>query len=467
MESLENLVDNFHDRRTPLSKVALVTAVSMAIFAVSFASGIFGPAAAILAEQFTSSETLVQLGVSLFVAGFAAGPLVWGPIAEVVGMKTPLVVGTLGCALFHIPFGLAKNLSTILVSRFLAGAFGSSVLALGSGLVVKPYTAIPRGIALACCATSINFGAVLAPIVASYVLHGRDWRFLAWIVLVLVACMAPALFFLKEEPASKSAPTAVDNDEERVHDVSTKKPRVRCMDFARIHLTRPIVLFCKEPILIIMTVHLTFVYGLLYMSFQLFPLAYKERGWADTASTLPLLAVAIGLLASLVGVAAFMTTWFKRKWQQNEGVTNPEHSLPPMMAGAVILPPALLWFGWSMRTSWVCQALASGFIGFALQLIFISGILYLVDVYRVRIVPAMSIHVTVRSIFAASFPLWTKGMYDSLGIKWTASVLAGFSLLLAPFPFLFFMYGTRIRGWSKFTEKATVEDRRMSTLCYD
>ncbi|EEU35913.1 uncharacterized protein NECHADRAFT_35082 [Fusarium vanettenii 77-13-4] len=433
----------------------------MAIFAVSFASGIFGPAAVILAEEFTASETLVQLGVSLFVAGFAAGPLVWGPIAEVVGMKRPLIVGTLGCALFHIPFGLAKNLSTILVSRFLAGAFGSSVLALGSGLVVKPYTAIPRGIALACCATSINFGAVLAPIVASYVLDKRDWRFLAWIVLVLVACMVPALFFLKEEQASKSAATAVGLNGEGSNHSSTKKPRMRCIDFARIYLTKPIVLFCKEPILIIMTVHLTFVYGLLYMSFQLFPLAYKERGWADTTSTLPLLAVAIGLLASLVAVAAFMTTWFKQQWQRDDGVTNPEHCLPPMMAGAVILPPALLWFGWSMRTSWVCQALASAFIGLGLQLIFISGILYLVDVYKVRIVPAMSIHVTVRSIFAASFPLWTKGMYDSLGIEWTASVLAGFSLVLAPFPFLFFMHGTRIRGWSKFTEKATVAGRRM------
>ncbi|KAI8721545.1 MFS domain-containing protein [Fusarium sp. LHS14.1] len=364
----------------------------MAIFAVSFASGIFGPAAAILAEQFTASETLEQLGISLFVAGFAAGPLVWGPIAEVVGMKTPLIVGTLGCALFHIPFGLAKNLSTILVSRFLTGAFGSAVLALGSGLVVKPYTAISRGIALACCATSINFGAVLAPIVASYMLDRRDWRFLAWIVLVLVACMVPALLFIKEEPA-----TAVDKNEERGNHPSTKKPRVRCMDFAQIYLTRPVVLFCKEPILIIMTVHLTFVYGLLYMSFQLFPLAYRERGWADTTSTLPLLAVAIGLLASLVAVVAFMTTWFKRQWQQNDGVTNPEHCLPPMMAGAIILPPALLWFGWSMRTSWVCQALASAFIGFGLQLIFISGILYLVDAYQLCIVPAMSIHVTAET----------------------------------------------------------------------
>ncbi|KAL2670119.1 hypothetical protein Neosp_015000 [[Neocosmospora] mangrovei] len=278
MDTRDDSVDTFHDRRTPLAKVALVTTVSMAIFAVSFASGIFGPAVVILAEEFTASETLVQLGVSLFVTGFAAGPLVWGPIAEVVGMKRPLIVGTLGCALFHIPFGLAKKISTILVSRFLAGAFGSSVLALGSGLVVKPYTAIPRGIALACCATSINFGAVLAPIVASYVLHERDWRFLAWIVLILVACMVPALFFLKEEQASKSAATAVGLNGEGSNHSSTKKPRMRCMDFARIYLTKPIVLFCKEPILIIMTVHLTFVYGLLYMSFQLFPLAYKERG---------------------------------------------------------------------------------------------------------------------------------------------------------------------------------------------
>ncbi|KAH7177107.1 hypothetical protein EDB81DRAFT_632296 [Dactylonectria macrodidyma] len=87
-----------------------------------------------------------------------------------------------------------------------------------------------------------------------------------------------------------------------------------------------------------------------------------------------------------------------------------------------------------MRTFWVCQALASAFIGFGLQLIFISGILYPVDVHTVHVVSAKSMHVTVRCIFAASFPLWTKEMYNALGIEWTATVLAGFSLPLTPSP---------------------------------
>lgn len=438
------------DSRSPLAKAAVVATACVAILAVSFASSVFGPAAATVAEQYKASEITVQLGVSLFVAGFAAGPLLWGPIAEVIGITRPLVIGTLGCALFHIPLGLANSLPTVLVSRFLAGAFGSSVLALGSGLVVKQYTGIPRAIALACCATSINVGAVVGPIVANYVLAWKDWQSLAWVVLILFGCIAPTLFFLRPWTTKSNAPSVVHDQGLCIQPLAMGW-RVRCLVFLRIHLTKPFVLFIKEPILVILTVHLTFVYGLLYMSFQLFPLAYVERGWPSTSSTLPLLAVAIGLLASLVAVIVFMATWYRRRWEQNACLSIPEHHLPPMISGAIVLPPALLWFGWSMQTSWVSQAIASAFIGFGLQLIFISGISYLVEVYSSHIVSAMSIHVTFRCVFAATFPLWTKVMHKALGIEWTATVLSGFALLLTPFPVLFFTYGKRIRKWSRFT----------------
>jgi hypothetical protein len=124
-----------------------------------------------------------------------------------------------------------------------------------------------------------------------------------------------------------------------------------------------------------------------------------------------------------------------------------------MILGACLLPPALLWFGWSMATHWFSQVVASLFIGLGLQLVFISGIVYIVDVYMTNVVSAISIHVTIRSIFAASFPIWTRAMYDALGVEWMATALAGFAAVMMPFPILFFVYGPTIRSWSRYSVK--------------
>ena len=122
-----------------------------------------------------------------------------------------------------------------------------------------------------------------------------------------------------------------------------------------------------------------------------------------------------------------------------------------MALGTVILPPALLWFGWSGGAHWASQVVASYFIGLGLQLIFIAGITYIVDVYQESANSAMSIHVVVRSLVASSFPLFATAMYDRLGVAWASSVLALLSLIMAPAPILFWIYGSRIRSWSHFS----------------
>jgi hypothetical protein len=41
-------------------------------------------------------------------------------------------------------------------------------------------------------------------------------------------------------------------------------------------------------------------------------------------------------------------------------------------------------------------------------------------------------------------------MYDKLGYQWATALLAFLTLAMLPFPYLFFKFGKRIRGQSKF-----------------
>ncbi|KAK5002018.1 hypothetical protein LTR16_008020, partial [Cryomyces antarcticus] len=80
-----------------------------------------------------------------------------------------------------------------------------------------------------------------------------------------------------------------------------------------------------------------------------------------------------------------------------------------------------------------------------------SGVFtFLVDCYPLYAASALAANSFARSSFAAAFPLFGVQMYNKLGYQWASSLLAFLALAMAPFPYLFFMYGKRLRGHSKF-----------------
>uniref|UniRef100_A0A8H7K730 Major facilitator superfamily (MFS) profile domain-containing protein n=1 Tax=Bionectria ochroleuca TaxID=29856 RepID=A0A8H7K730_BIOOC len=459
--SLLDSKDPDHPRNwSTVAKVSFCTIVCAAVFGVSFASSILGPAASIVAHQYQVSEIIMQLGVSLFVAGFAAGPLVWGPFAEAFGNRTTLIIGVILCGVWQIPLGVANNVPTILVARFLAGSFGSSITTVSSGILTDLYDPIPRGTTLAFAAVSINLGSSFAPIVASYLTIEHSWRWLAWIPLIYFGCLTLiVLLFLREsDPSRILAARQIrgrqdgSSDEEEHSTTNPRSPVRQSHELLVKYLKKPVLLFAQEPILIILTIYMAFVYGLLYLSYQLFPIAFRTRGWSAPAATLPFISVAIGLFSSVAVIAIYMNTWYKRKWLERGQISTPEDCLPPMILGSVVLPPAIFWFGWTLDSHPISQLLAAGFIGLGLQLVFTMGVVYIVNVYRAHVVSAFAIHITVRSLVASTFPIWTQSMYLGLGFRNMTNVLGAFAALMLPFPLLFFFYGPRIRSWSRYSE---------------
>lgn len=49
-----------------------------------------------------------------------------------------------------------------------------------------------------------------------------------------------------------------------------------------------------------------------------------------------------------------------------------------------------------------------------------------------------------------AFPLFIVQMYEGLGIGWATSLLGFVSLALTPIPFLFYIFGPRLRARSKY-----------------
>lgn len=63
--------------------------------------------------------------------------------------------------------------------------------------------------------------------------------------------------------------------------------------------------------------------------------------------------------------------------------------------------------------------------------------------------PCLSLILT-RGVLTAAFPLFGIQMYEKLGYQWATGLLAFLTLVMLPFPYLFFKYGKRIRAKSRF-----------------
>lgn len=105
------------------------------------------------------------------------------------------------------------------------------------------------------------------------------------------------------------------------------------------------------------------------------------------------------------------------------------------------------------------------------MLVFTGIFTFLVDAYPQYAASAMAANSFARCSFAgtsssllrlqttvtdnriAAFPLFGIQMYEKLGYQWASSVLAFLTVAMAPFPYLFFRYGKKLRAKSKFASK--------------
>jgi DHA1 family multidrug resistance protein-like MFS transporter len=208
-----------------------------------------------------------------------------------------------------------------------------------------------------------------------------------------------------------------------------------------------------EPILILLTIYMSFITGLIFLLFEGYPLSFHvERGWSPWKASLAFLPLIGGVILGIVANVAYSLLFYKKQIEKDdEKEIAPEQRLPPMIFAAPILPAGLFWFAFTspVSTTWAAQIVSGVPIGIAIFVILTQGLKYIVDVYLICANSAISLNTFSRSSVAAAFPLFASAMYQKLGVRWTSIVLACISLGLAPIPLIFYIWGERIRKWSK------------------
>lgn len=219
------------------------------------------------------------------------------------------------------------------------------------------------------------------------------------------------------------------------------------------YLIRPFVLL-TTPICFLVAIYASFVYGILYLTLAVFPVAFSMvRGWNLLVSALPYIALFVGVIMG-VAVNIVCQRFYIERLRANNYRPVPEARLIPMMIGSIFFAAGLFIFGWTSRPNvhWMATMVGIASMGLGFFTIFQAALNYLVDTFQKFSASAVAANTFLRSVLAGTFPLFARYMFLGLGMGWAGSLLGFISVAMIPIPYMFYVFGPRIRArgkWSK------------------
>lgn len=165
------------------------------------------PAFGAMGEHLQISAGAVGASLSVFLAGFALGQLVWGPLSDRLGRKPILLAGlslfVLGCAgMFWV-----DSAAQLLALRFIQAIGVCSAAVSWQALVIDRYPADKAHRVFASIMPLMSLSPALAPLLGALVLNHVGWQAIFSVLLaVSLALLLPTLFLRSAPKRLTQAP---------------------------------------------------------------------------------------------------------------------------------------------------------------------------------------------------------------------------------------------------------------------
>ncbi|KAF2200331.1 MFS general substrate transporter [Delitschia confertaspora ATCC 74209] len=455
----ESQEDPLNPRNLPDGrKWTLLGFVAAISFLSPLASSICAPTVPFINEAFgNTSSILSSFVVSVFVLGFAFGPLFLSPLSEIFGRSIVLNISNVLFVAMNLGCALTPNFEGLIIMRFFSGIGGSACQTIGSGVIADLFLAEQRGLATAMYGMGILFGPTLGPILGGFIAQRAGWRWDFWVVFIASAVVTALLFVLNKETNPVVLIEAktqrlrkelnrpdLQNAYTHQKDASTLRRR----NILQQGLIRPLKLLFTSPIVFLLSLYISFVFGLLYLLFTTITTVYiNTYGWDPEMCGLAFLGIGIGNFAGMIFVGKYSDATIIRLSKRNGNVYEPEMRLPTCLYFGCLVPISFFWYGWATKghTHWIVPIIGLLPFGAGIMGIFTPIQTYLIDAFPMYAASAVAALTALRCLFGAVLPLAAPSMYEELGLGWGNSLLGFIAIAMIPFPALIYRYGGYIR----------------------
>ena len=134
------------------------------------------PAFPSVAASFDTDVSSVQLTMTTFLIGIAAGQILWGPTADRFGRRRPLIFGLGLYILASLLITIAPSFWALVALRVLQGLGGASGIVIGRAIVRDMFSGADLARAMSIVVSIFAVTPVVAPMVGSLILFVAPWQ---------------------------------------------------------------------------------------------------------------------------------------------------------------------------------------------------------------------------------------------------------------------------------------------------
>lgn len=331
-------------------KKAFVVVQIMILTCVTYmGASIYTPGQEYIQQEFHVGHVVGTLNLSMYVLGYGLGPMIFSPLSESarMGRQHIYIVTLFLFMLFQIGAATVHNIGGLIVIRFISGVLCSPALATGAGSMGDFIVPERVPIFIGLWAVGAVAAPVMAPLLGAAITVAKNWRWIFWLLMWLVAATLLVLvaFFPETHQSNilhrravrirrETGDSRYYTKEERIED------QVKFKDFLSDTLYRPFAIIIHEPIVLAFDIYIALCYGAFYLFFEAFPLVFVGiYNFTLVEVGLAYLGFCVGCVIAYIVLMVFLAKSIAPKFKNN--TFTPEASFPKTGYGSMLVSASL------------------------------------------------------------------------------------------------------------------------------
>lgn len=193
----------------PMSRPVLILLISVLVILGPFTNNVAVPSLPAIASALEVTFGDAQLILSIYMAGFAAGQLVVGPLSDRYGRKPVLTVSLVLYVLASVAAAVSPDLYNLVAARLIQAVGISATMSIGRAMVRDCFESERIAQVYAYIGTALAIGPILGPIVGGVIEVAAGWRAVFGVIAALGVAMLLVIVFMLRETNPRLSPDAL------------------------------------------------------------------------------------------------------------------------------------------------------------------------------------------------------------------------------------------------------------------